>query len=127
MEGSHTGSGGTTAGRKYVSDGDILDERGIEVDVRVYGAEDIGEDKVGLCVPEGALFCLCDCGAEGGDDDNVVVALFEEAASGHQEGVNGGVVYVSVGRITWEGGWIHMLGGRDGVMDSDGIDDEMIG
>jgi len=79
MEGSHTGSGSTTTGREYISDSDILNELGIKVDACIYSLENIGEDKVGLCILKPAFLALCDCRAEGGNDDNIVVAFVEEA------------------------------------------------
>jgi len=78
MEGSHAGSRSTTR-RKYISDSDILNELGVKVDAGIYSLENIGEDKVGLCILEPAFLALCDCRAEGGNDDNIVIAFFKEA------------------------------------------------
>jgi len=50
MEGSHAGSRSTTTRRKYISDSDILNELGVKVDAGIYSLENIGEDKVGLCI-----------------------------------------------------------------------------
>jgi len=99
MKGSHTGSGSATTGRKYISDSNVLNELGIEVDTRIYSLENVGEDEVGLCILEPAFPALCDCGAEGGNDDDIVVVFLKETVVGrHWDGdeeEGGALVFVS--------------------------------
>ena len=57
-EGGHARSRRATAGGEHISDRNILNERGIEADLGVDGAQDLAEDLLGARVLEAALLGL---------------------------------------------------------------------
>ena len=105
MKGGHARRGGASTRRKNVADGDVANERGIDASLGVDGAEDAREDLLWARVLESTLLrlgtsrqwdwlisldvraaYLCDCRADGGDNDDVIVVLCECARLGREGG-----------------------------------------
>lgn len=98
MQGRHSGGRRSSTGGKDISDGNVLDQGRVEVDLLVDCAEDTREDFLWPGILEATLLCFCDGRANGGDDNDVVVVLGENDALCVLEFVGDGLGGFSVGR-----------------------------
>ena len=58
MQRGHASGGGASSWRENVADGDVFDELGVQADLGVGCAQDVGEDEFGLGVFEPSLPAL---------------------------------------------------------------------